>query len=227
MNFFDQMETGTSDAREHFIRIPVISRTLAEGVPMDLYVSYLGQAYHHVRHTCPLLKAALERCGPDDLALADALREYIREEEGHEAWILDDIRDLVGPAAVACTVGYEGDPPVRALVGFMYDAIARRGPYAMLGMVHVLEGISVQLAEKAAAAIAGRIGEAPDKGFRYMISHGSLDQEHVVFFRNLVNGIADPAAQALIIDTANMVYYLWGRMFEELDRTKEDVSRAA
>ncbi|MBT7365171.1 MAG: iron-containing redox enzyme family protein, partial [Rhodospirillaceae bacterium] len=207
--------------------IPVISRALAEGVPMDLYVSYLGQAYHHVRHTCPLLRAALDRCNSEDRALAGALREYILEEEGHEAWILDDIRDLVGPATVEHTIEYEGDPPVRALVGFMYDAIARRGPHAMLGMVHVLEGMSVQLAEKAAAAIAGHIGETPDQGFRYMMSHGSLDQEHVVFFRDLVNDISDPASQAQIIDTANMVYYLWGRMFDELDQSNEGASRAA
>ena len=227
MSFFDQLESETSEARERFTRIPVISRALAEGVPMDLYVSYLGQAYHHVRHTCPLLRAALDRCNSEDRALAGALREYILEEEGHEAWILDDIRDLVGPATVEHTIEYEGDPPVRALVGFMYDAIARRGPHAMLGMVNVLEGMSVQLAEKAAAAIAGHIGETPDQGFRYMMSHGSLDQEHVVFFRDLVNDISDPASQAQIIDTANMVYYLWGRMFDELDQSNEGASRAA
>jgi hypothetical protein len=60
-----------------------------------------------------------------------------------------------------------------------------------------------------------------------MMSHGSLDQEHVVFFRDLVNDISDPASQAQIIDTANMVYYLWGRMFDELDQSNEGASRAA
>lgn len=227
MTPFETLMRESAPAKARFRAIPVIDRTLEQGVPMDLYVAYLGQAYHHVRHTCPLLAAALERCGPDDARLAEALREYIGEEEGHEAWILDDIRAIAGQEEVERVIGYEGDTPVRALVGFMYDAIARRGPYAMLGMVHVLEGVSVELASRAATAIAERYGQTPDSGFSYMTSHGALDQEHVAFFEELVNGIEDPDALDLIIDTAIVVYDLWGRMFEMLDAGRSARSHAA
>lgn len=227
MTPFQRLVQESADAKARFRDIPVIGRALKEGVPMDLYADYLGQAYHHVRHTCPLLAAALERCGPGDERLAAALREYIEEEEGHEAWILDDIAAVAGPDAVARIVAYEGDAPVRALVGFMYDAIARRGPYAMLGMVHVLEGISVELASRAAAAISERFGQTPEAGFSYMTSHGSLDQEHVAFFEELVNEITDEKAIDLIIDTANVVYELWGWMFERLDNAPGARSHAA
>jgi pyrroloquinoline quinone (PQQ) biosynthesis protein C len=227
MTPFERLVRETAPAKNRFREIQVIARCLAEGVPADLYVAYLGQAYHHVRHTCPLLGAALARCGPGDERLAAALRDYIDEEEGHEAWILDDIQTLAGETAVARVLAYEGDPPVRALVAFMYDAIARRGPHAMLGMVHVLEGVSVELAERAVAAISERLGEVPGAGFSYMTSHGALDREHVAFFRTLVDGIADREAVDLIIDTANMVYDLWGRMFDELDRNFRGSSHAA
>ncbi len=227
MTFYERLVKETAPARRAFTEIPVIRRTLAEGVPMELYVDYLGQAYHHVRHTCPLLAAALARCTKRDAALADALRAYIEEEQGHEAWILDDIRSLAGPDAADRVAADPGDPAVRAVVAFMFDTIARHGPFAMLGMVHVLEGISVPLAETAAEAIARRLGEEPMQGFSYMMSHGALDQEHVAFFRDLVNGIADLSAEALIIDTANMVYYLWGRMFDELDIGHGRAARAA
>ena len=227
MTPFERLVRESAGAKARFREIPVIGRALDKGVPMDLYADYLGQAYHHVRHTCPLLAAALEHCGPGDERLATALREYIEEEEGHEAWIVDDIAAVAGPDAVARVVAYEGDAPVRALVGFMYDAIARRGPYAMLGMVHVLEGISVELASRAAAAISERFGRTPEAGFSYMTSHGALDQEHVAFFEELINGIKDDKAIDVIIDTANVVYELWGWMFERLDSPRGVQSHAA
>lgn len=226
-SFFERLEAACAPARERFSSVPVIRRALDEGVPGELYAAYLGQAYHHVRHTCPLLCAAASRCGRDDAALAEALYEYISEEYGHEAWILDDIRAVAGQAEVDRVTSYEGDPPVRALVGYMYHAIHRYGPYAMLGMVYVLEGMSVLLAQRAASAIRERADAPPAGGFSYLTSHGEVDQDHIAFYRDLVNRVADPQREAVIVDTALMVFDLWGRMFDELGRNWEDARDAA
>ena len=55
------------------------------------------------------------------------------------------------------------------------------------------------------------------------MSHGALDVEHVRFFRTLVDGIHEPAAQAAIVETAEVVYRLWGLMF---GRVAADVAEA-
>lgn len=86
----------------------------------------------------------------------------------------------------------------------------------MLGMVHVLEGMSVQLADAAASSIRLSVGAEDGKGFSYLTSHGAIDQHHVAFFETLVNGITEPAAQTAIIETARVVYKLFGDMFEEI-----------
>ena len=53
--FIDDLERQTSAEREFLLTASVIGRCLAGRIDRDLYVSFLTQAYHHVRHTVPLL----------------------------------------------------------------------------------------------------------------------------------------------------------------------------
>ena len=65
---------------------------------LDSYLAFLGQAYHHVKHTVPLLMACGGRL-PEKLNwLRTAVAEYIAEEIGHEEWILNDINASGGNA---------------------------------------------------------------------------------------------------------------------------------
>ncbi|MEK9969402.1 MAG: iron-containing redox enzyme family protein [Ferrovibrio sp.] len=225
MQFFDRLFTETRAEREAFIATPVIQRALRQGVPAGMYVAFLGQAYHHVRHTCRLLSTAAARCTDRDQRYINALLEYINEERGHEEWILDDIRALGGDADAVRTG--QGDIPCRLMVAYVYYAIEHVSPYAMLGMVHVLEGMSAALATAAAGTLKSALGIQDGRGFSYLGSHGSLDQEHVAFFRDLVNGIDDPAALDAIVETARVVYRLYGDMFSGIEARYSDVGHAA
>ena len=87
-------ETGRE--REFLLSAPVIRRCLAGEVDRELYIRFLTQAYHHVRHTVPLLAATAERLPLQHAWLQEAIVHYIVEEEGHDAWILDDIAEAGG-----------------------------------------------------------------------------------------------------------------------------------
>jgi pyrroloquinoline quinone (PQQ) biosynthesis protein C len=215
-DFFDVLTAQTEATRAAFFSTPMLLEAAQNGVERGLYINYLTEAYHHVRHTCPLLAAALGRCGQGDEMLREALIEYIDDEKGHERWILNDIEAIGGPNARSAACSHEGSLAVRAMVGYVYYAIDRISPYAMLGMVFVLEGTSVDIASIAAGSIAKRLDIPPTKGFSYLTSHGAVDQDHIRFYRDLVNKIVCPEKQAIIIDTANMVYRLWGQMFNDL-----------
>lgn len=224
MTFCDQLLEATRLERERFLAIPLITRAAESGVSRELYLAFLAQAYHHVRHTCPLLELAVARCGSGDGRYRKGLLHYIEEERGHELWILDDIEAMGGdPRAVR-----EGMPGIacRVMVGYAIYAIEYVSPYTLLGMVHVLEGMSARLAERAAKAIAQSLGTGTTAGFSYLISHGVLDQDHVRDFTALVNDIRDEPARRAIIETAEVVYRLYGDIFRELER-EEPVSHAA
>jgi len=223
MNFYDRLYAETTPARNTFLSIPLIQETVRSGGSRELYLDFLTQAYHHVKHTYPLL--ALASVHTTDETYQDALVEYMEEERGHEKWILNDICTFGGDAEAVRT-GKPGEA-CQVMVGYTYYAIEYISPYSMLGSVHVLEGMSTLLADKVADAVTRTLGGDGKEGFSYLRSHGSIDIEHVAFFKTLVNGIHDPNTQDIIIEASNMFYRLYGDIFRELGTRNQGLSRAA
>ncbi|MBB6251204.1 TenA family transcriptional regulator [Nitrospirillum iridis] len=214
---YHRLLADTTAARDRFLAIPVLTQALSGGITPALYLAFLEQAYHHVRHTCRLLALAAART--EDTPYREALFDYIAEERGHEAWILDDIAALGGDA-VGVASGQPG-AACSALVGYVHYAIDRISPYAMLGMVHVLEGMSTLLAQRAADALSHAFRHQGGAGFRYLTTHGALDVDHVAFFERLVNTLCDPDALPVITETARVVYQLYGDIFRDLGQRQE------
>jgi pyrroloquinoline quinone (PQQ) biosynthesis protein C len=211
MSFYDLLQSETSSDRSAFLSIPLIQTTVLKGASRELYIDFLTQAYHHVKHTYSLL--ALASAHTQNEAYQNALVEYMEEERGHEKWILDDIRAM-GADADAVRTGQPGQA-CQIMVGYTYYAIEWISPYAMLGSVHVLEGMSTMLADKAADAIQSSLTFPGKAGFSYLRSHGALDIEHVAFFKEFVNAIPEEA-HTVIVDTSKIIYRLYGDIFREL-----------
>jgi acyl-CoA synthetase (AMP-forming)/AMP-acid ligase II len=56
MAFFDRLQQETAEAREHVTGAPVVSAIADGRFSLEAYTWFLTQAYHHVRHTVPLMK---------------------------------------------------------------------------------------------------------------------------------------------------------------------------
>ncbi len=223
MTPFDRLYRETSEARERFLSIPLVRQALTAGASRELYSAFLTEAYHHVKHTFPLL--ALASALSRDEHYQTALVEYMNEERGHEKWILDDIRAMGGDAGAV----ERGQPGMacQVMVGYAYYSIEWISPYAFLGMVHVLEGLSVMLAEKVAGAVQRSLGAGDAAGFSYLRTHGALDVEHTALFRKLVNSFEDRETQDIIIEAARVMYRLYGAIFEDLGARFGSMAHAA
>jgi pyrroloquinoline quinone (PQQ) biosynthesis protein C len=221
MKPYERLVTATRAEREAFLRLPLVAQSVSHGATRETYLAFLAEAYHHVKHTFPLL--ALSASLTKDSALRAALAEYMKEEFGHEEWILEDIRRMGGDAnAVSAS---QPRLACRVMVANVYYSVQWESPYAVLGMVHVLEGLSVILADKLAAALKSRFGNSSDIGFSYLRTHGALDVEHTAMFQRLMNGLEDPSATELIIEHTRIMYRLYGAIFEDL--ASLDIKRAA
>lgn len=213
MNFFDQLQRDTDAERQQLLSVPVIQRGARGEISLDEYVGFLSQAYHHVKHTVPLMMACGSRLTDSQEWLRVALAEYIEEEIGHQEWILNDI--------AACGADAEAVRRSRPnfttelMVAYAYDTIARGNPLGFFGMVNVLEGTSIQLADMAAGAIQKSLG-LPKKAFSYLSSHGALDVGHVEFFQGLMNKIESPEDQRAIVHSARGIYRLYADIFREV-----------
>jgi pyrroloquinoline quinone (PQQ) biosynthesis protein C len=207
MSFFDQLQTATAAERQYLNEAPLIAASVAGRTDVQTYVAYLCQAYHHVKHTVPLLMATGGRLPESREWLRDAIAEYIAEEHGHQEWILNDIEacgyDREAARATRPTLATE------LMVAYAYDTINRVDPVGFFGMVHVLEGTSIALADRAANAIQASLG-LPDAAFSYLRSHGELDQDHVQFFRGLMDRIETDTERVAIVHCARVFYRLFG-----------------
>ncbi|MDP5144490.1 TenA family transcriptional regulator [Rheinheimera baltica] len=214
MNFYQSLLEATSEERQYLLSAPMIKRCFDGDFTLDHYVAFLLQAYHHVKHTVPLLMAVGAQLPEEKEWLREAVAEYIEEELGHQEWVLNDIAacGFDKQQARASTPAFATE----MMVSYAYDAIRRTNPLAFFGMVLVLEGTSINLAEQAASHIAGKLG-LPRKAFSYLNSHGALDQEHIKFYENLMNNITAQEDQAVIVHAAKRFYRLYGDVFRSLE----------
>ncbi len=215
MNFFDQLQSATEAQRQEMFAIPIIQDALQGQVVTAQYIAFLSQAYHHVKHTVPLLMACGSRLGERHEWLREAIAEYIEEEVGHQEWILSDIRACGGDAEAVRRA--RPHPSTELMVAYAYHQVDRGNPVAFFGMVHVLEGTSTALATHAAGSIQSALA-LPAEAFSYLSSHGSLDLEHVAFFEKLMNRLDDAADREAVIHMARMMYGLYGNVFRSLPR---------
>ncbi len=213
MSFFNDLYKSTEEERNQLFAIPQIQAGVAGEISLETYIAFLTEAFHHVKHTVPLLMACGSRLPQEPRWMRDAIIEYIDEEKGHEEWILNDIA-ACGADKEAVRFG-QPKPATEMMVAYAYHTIERINPAAFFGMVLVLEGTSIQLATKAAKSIQTNLN-LPDSAFSYLTSHGALDIEHMGFYEGLMNRVEDNTTQQQIIHCARMMYRLYGDIFRSL-----------
>jgi len=224
VNFFDQLQSATEPQRREMFAIPIIQDALQGRVVTSQYIAFLSQAYHHVKHTVPLLMACGSRLGERHEWLREAIAEYIEEEVGHQEWILNDIRACGGDAEAVRHARPHASTEL--MVAYAYHQVDRGNPVGFFGMVHVLEGTSTALATHAAGSIQSALA-LPAEAFSYLSSHGSLDLEHVAFFEGLMNRLEDEADREAVVHMARMMYGLYGNVFRSLPRGEQLFGRGA
>ena len=218
MTFYQHLLKATEPDRNALLTLPVITRGATGQLSLETYVAFLSQAYHHVKHTVPLLMATGAHLQEHYEWLRVAIGEYIEEEMGHQESILNDIN--------AC--GFDSNyvrnakpsAATELMVAYAYDMVNRVNPIGFFGMVLVLEGTSTAVASKAAKSISKSLNLAPDC-FSYLASHGALDIEHTQFYEDIVNKISDEKDQQLLIHSAKVFYKLYADIFRDIDQQSQ------
>jgi hypothetical protein len=214
MSHYEVLQAETLAERTALLNQPLFADAMAGRVHIAMYIAFLTQAYHHVKHTVPLMMACGARLTDRHEWLRAKIVSYIDEEYGHHEWVLDDIAASGGDRESArhSVPAFETE----MMVAYAYDLIARGNPVGFFGMVHVLEGTSTALATNAAKQLALALG-LPRTAFTYLSSHGALDVSHVDFFRDLINELT-PGDLDAVIQASRRFYRLYGAIFAALHR---------
>jgi len=210
MDFYDQLVRDTQTEREALYAVPLIRDAAAGNITRETYLAYLAQAYHHVKHTTPLLMATGARLDSSHEWLREAIAEYIEEELGHQEWILNDIAASGGDKEAARHS--IPNAATEMMVAYAYDFVARKNPVGFFGMVFVLEGTSTALATGIAETLMQSLG-LKRNSFSYLLSHGTLDLSHMEFFKGLMNRIEREEDKQAILHMAKRMFGLFAEMF--------------
>jgi long-chain acyl-CoA synthetase len=213
MTFYDRLVNETQEGRKALYSVPQLVDGLQGHISRETYIAYLTEAYHHVKHTVPFLMAMGSRIPEQRAWLRPAIADYIREEIGHEKWILNDIAAAGGNKEAA-----RFSKPSHAtemMVAYNYDYIARKNPVGFFGMVFMLESTSTQIATQGATALKKGLN-LPENAFTYLFSHGNLDKEHMEFFKKTINLLADTADQEAVIEVARNSFILFANLMRNI-----------
>lgn len=213
-SFFITLLETTDASRRDLEAIPKMSAMLTRGLTLPEYRAFLHDLYYIVWHFCPIMAAAASRCGDDYRQVRYELYERIGEEKDHETWVLDDVSAVGGN--VAHVRSHLPSAAVQGMVGFNYFSAERSHPCAVLGMLYALEVIASAYAATISQSIAKAIGRDVDgPGFRFLMSHSAMDQDHVAKLNVLMKTISDPAGQQAIVNATRVNFYQFGHLFRE------------
>ena len=209
--FFADLVTRTDEARRDFETHPVVLAAVADGLPVERYRKLLLELYHVVWHFNPVCAAAASRIADTHREVRYFLYAHMQEESGHEAWVMNDLEAVgVGPAA---TLAHQPSLDTLALTGYNHWAADRRHPCSVLGMMYTLEVIASVYGGTFASAIRDSLLLDGERGISFIGSHATLDAEHMIELRKVLNTITDDAARDAVTESVLVNFQHITRIF--------------
>jgi tRNA-Thr(GGU) m(6)t(6)A37 methyltransferase TsaA len=182
--FLTALDEALAAAVARVRQSPFVAELLGGPRARDLYRAYLREAFHFVRLTSGFTPLAARRMDPALLELRQWILHHSADEMGHELMARDDLADLGDPPEV--TDASRPGPGTLAWVQFFHYQVCVRPPFAALGVLYFLEGMSAGLAMVVSTTIARALGPAERSAVRFFREHGELDQKHVREQRELL-----------------------------------------
>lgn len=210
--FFADLVMRTDEARREFETNAVVLDAVAHGMSVERYRQLLLELYHVVWHFNPVCAAAASRVPDAQREVRYYLYEHIHEESGHEQWVLNDLEAIgVMPGD---TRGHAPAVHTLALTGYNYWAADRRHPCSVLGMMYALEVIASVYGGTFASAIRESLLLEGERGISFIGSHATMDAEHMVSLRKVLNTVTDDAAREAVVESTLLNFHHITRMFE-------------
>lgn len=211
---FAELVVQTDEARRNFETHTVVLDAVAHGMEAPRYRRLLTELYHIVWHFNPVCAAAASRIQDVHRDVRYFLYGHMSEESGHEEWVLNDLAAM----GVNRQTARESAPGVftAALCGYNYWSADRRHPCSVLGMIYALEVIASVYGGTFSSAIREALLLEGDRGTTFISSHATMDTEHMIVLRKVVNTLDDPIALAAVVEATNVNFHHFTRMFESV-----------
>ena len=192
----------------------VIKSLLQDKPSKNAYISYLTSVYQYAQHSPKVIALAASRCINTHPELARYLLHHAEEEQGHDAWALEDLRELnVDEVTVKSAYPL---PACASMIGFIYYTAAFANPVSLFGWMYVLEAIGNDLGTIAANKLDKGLNLS-DRALRFVAGHGISDEEHTADLTQQISKyMSDPQDMADTLHVAQVIAKLYVEMFQEI-----------
>ena len=193
------------------------------GFPL-VFPEFLTQVYHAMHTAESVMNAALERSTqlatecPVAAALVPYWRKHIVEENGHDEWLLEDMRRLgIDVEDPSCR---PPAPEVAELLGTLHFWILHCHPLAALGYFYFVER---NAANEAMVEVMARSAGVDKAALRTFARHAVIDVEHGGELVEVVDGLPLRAyhRDLLEISTATVIRQMARRTVSLVARADE------
>lgn len=206
--------TRTDQARRDFETHPVALGAIANGLSVDRYRKLLLELHQIVWHFNPICGAAASRLPDTHQQVRYFLYRHMQEESGHEQWVGNDLDAIGVPAATV--KAHRPSASTLALIGYNYWSADRRHPCSVLGMLYALEVIASVYGGAFATAVREALLLTDDRGVSFIGSHATMDAEHMVHLRQILNTVERDEAHEAIVESALVNFEFVTRIFAEV-----------
>ena len=189
---------------------------LAGKIKADQYVKFLFNLYPIVLNFCPIMAVASGNSLDDKKnQLKNYFFDHLLEERGHEHLILNDIKSF-GTKIDADALDNFSIPPIQAMLAFNHR-LAMTNPFAVLGMIYVLEMMAYVYGGRVACAVSESLSRSLADGFTFLSSHASLDEDHFLSIKKYIVSTENKKDRQSILNAVQVNLYLFSKIisFEE------------
>lgn len=210
--FFLELVEQTDEARRAFETSSKVLDIVANGLSLERYRKLLLELYHVVWHFNPTCAAAACRITDQHRPVRYFLYDHMKEEKGHEEWVLNDLQ-VVGVSADSARA-YLPTLVMLGLNGYNYWSADRRHPCSILGMIYTLEVVASVYGGPMTSAISDSLLLEGDRGISFISSHATMDAEHMSELRVVLNQVSDEEAKTAIVESTVFNFHQFGHVLE-------------
>jgi hypothetical protein len=215
MSNFEKLLSATEkEFKSEIENNPLIELVISGGMKREHYVSYLRETYHMVRHTSRMLSLAGARLGDDYRGLRDWFFEQVREENNHDLFCINDLKNLGEDVDQVLSV-----PPMPGswgLVAQNYYMATYGSPLGILGVASLTEGLGAELGKVVADTLRQQYGMERNQ-VSFIKSHGGFDARHIEDVKQAVNDLLVKDSDLdEVIQGRRMTIHYYSQMFRDV-----------
>ena len=207
------IEASEQNYKDAFDGHPVFVALQTGKFSREVYLAYLRETFHLIRHTTTIMARAASRLPDDQRGLRGWLLDQAVDEHNHDLLCVTDIEALGEQPGKFLAV-----PPRRGAWGLIAQTfyLADQHPVGLLGYLLTTEGIGASYAAKYADLLTSELYGYKSNQVTFLRAHGGFDVKHFDEVKKFMDALdADDNTRDAILAVRRFTIMYYSQMLQD------------